>query len=542
MTVMKMVVLARSGVGLARSGRTQCFRPGVNLLLYQQRRNDFPLLPCASFSSRTTTSSLGSGGETRQQQQGQEDKNTETGDVRRTAGGLPAAPGSPTGAAVAAAAAPPPPPPVSTTERRRRNAGGRPTAGGSNYHRVRIVDIRKDEKRATASGAKPRASNPKVFMNFYQYQKQLHPPATSVSKLRNASRSRNNNGRSEDERPPPIRPNPQQQQYAAVEGEETTISPSDEKTIQNAVAEEEADSPQKLEQQQQQQQRTLAEQLVASSSSTANGTKHVPESRWIKVLGVPPLSSLEAMVAGVNRALDEEHRVRGILDLDAVWDPDGDGESSSLPFLSFGDGDNDGDGNSGGIDWVRKAKVILSPFGRVTGWKVQLENRSVVYALLMHARENPILCASKRIRVQEYRRSDDDDGTCIHDNDNGLRREASGQAAEASSDYDDMEYPQISDATVRIENCPDYATPLTIMNMFSRFDLRPEENDTTGGGSGSPSIVRWVGKTSDGRVPPATWLVHFADASWARAAVREKQGSRVDGRPITLAQYPKQIL
>lgn len=229
--------------------------------------------------------------------------------------------------------------------------------------------------------------------------------------------------------------------------------------------------------------------LVAHHLAAAG--EKVPKSNWIEVENVPPISSLDAMLAGMEFAF-RVLREHGILDLDAKWNPDK-AESSPLPILSFPD------------DYipVKKAKVVLSPFGRMTGWKLQFENRSIVHALLAYTKELPIMCASKRVRLRELK-----------------------------DDKRSYNYPQVSDATIRVENFPDDATPLKLLNFFSRYDLRQD----------GPSIVQWAGQTSDGKVPPTTWLVHFADASWARAAIREKQSSILDGRAITLVQYPRQIL
>ena len=67
--------------------------------------------------------------------------------------------------------------------------------------------------------------------------------------------------------------------------------------------------------------------------------------------------------------------------------------------------------------------------------------------------------------------------------------------------------------------------------MLSRYDLAPL----------GPTVVRWEGTTSDGKKPPLMFLVHFADPSWARAAVRAFQSKEIEGQALRLAQYPKQI-
>lgn len=229
---------------------------------------------------------------------------------------------------------------------------------------------------------------------------------------------------------------------------------------------------------------TIASKLLASGET-------VPQSSWIKIENIPPLSSLDAILRGVQTVLDLE-RARGILDLEGEWNSTQSYES--LPFLALESNE----------DWVKEARVMLSPFARPKGWKVRLANRSIVYALLTSAKESGLYCGAKLVKVSELKESEI------------LSLE---------------EYPQLSEATVRVENLTEGSTALTVLNLFSRFDLRLD----------GPSVVQWVGQTSDGKIPPTTWLVYFADAAWARAAVREKQGTRVDKRTVALAQYPRQL-
>jgi len=93
--------------------------------------------------------------------------------------------------------------------------------------------------------------------------------------------------------------------------------------------------------------------------------------------------------------------------------------------------------------------------------------------------------------------------------------------------------PGISDATIRVENCPDHLPKLAFLNLFSRFDL----SMTT------ESVVSWKGVTPKGKEASSqTYLVHFADPSWARAAIRERQGAEVSGMSLRLVQFPRQLL
>jgi hypothetical protein len=232
---------------------------------------------------------------------------------------------------------------------------------------------------------------------------------------------------------------------------------------------------------------TLAKQLES-------GGQKLPQSCWVQIENIPPLSSLNAILMGVKSALDTE-KGRGILDLDASFQPEQDG---ILPFVSL---DSE--------EWVLNAKIILSPFGRPTGWHLRLQNRSIVHALLTHAREAPILCAWKRVGIKEGK----------------------GVSLKPSSIFDRNE-AHVSEATLRVENCSDDTYESGLVKFFSRYDLTQE----------GASVVQWKGQTSDGKVAPRTFLVHFADASWARAALREKQSAFFKGKALRLAQYPKQML
>lgn len=268
----------------------------------------------------------------------------------------------------------------------------------------------------------------------------------------------------------------------------------------------------------------------------AQGETIIPTSTWVKIEGISPISTLEAMLTSVTTVLDEEER-RGMIDLDAIWK-----DGQSIPFLApntipkpeqkESSSDNISGKTLGNSEkWVRQAWLILSPFGRPVGWYMRFDNRSVVYALLKHAKEKNLHCAWKVVTVQEYKCVDKDN---ISDDIGAPTSQCNFQLNEHVSDY-----------TLRVENCPGQATDTSLLNFFSRYDLQ----------FGERAIHRWRGTTNDGKkCPPTTCFIHFADASWARAAVREKQGSFlqkfgkrvvVDERnpqPLRLVQFPRQIL
>ena len=156
---------------------------------------------------------------------------------------------------------------------------------------------------------------------------------------------------------------------------------------------------------------------------------------------------------------------------------------------------------------------------------MQFDNRSVVYSILRHVQASPIKCAWKDINVTEYVSTDG-------------RVDAAPEAS--TIPHDSVLNDQVSDHTLRVENVP-FVVPSRLVRFFSRYDLQ--------------SVHKWQGKTSDGKIAPSTiYLVHFADSSWARAALREIQGTymihngdrllvdRNKPIPLRLSQLPRQLL
>ena len=268
---------------------------------------------------------------------------------------------------------------------------------------------------------------------------------------------------------------------------------------------------------------------------------------------------------GIQHALDMEE-ANGIVDLDATWN-----ETEPIPFLSLASADpirmddiRSSSSSSASASaaaaaaaayyeptldesmiiakphkWVQKAKLIISPFARPTGWYLQFANRSIVYSLLRHAQERPIRSSCRPVRIKEYKHrilEQNIDPNTI-DNDHPLS-------------YGNLLLnDDITDSTLRVENCPVFVTEASMLNFFSRYDLK-----SSVGIHKNKAIQHWSGTTEDGKqCPPSTYLVHFADASWARAALREKQGKYMsklgqlvichkNPKPLHLVQYPRQIL
>lgn len=224
---------------------------------------------------------------------------------------------------------------------------------------------------------------------------------------------------------------------------------------------------------------------------------------WIVIENVAPTTSLEAMTDAIEKVLDEE-LLRGIVDLDAPfrW-------HTAAPMLKLSEEDIAARSSShqqGRHPYIEEARLILSPYARPTGWYVRLAHRSMAQALLVRSRkDDPLKICYQQVAMREYKAEEEFKGSL----------------------------PVISDATIRVENCPKDLTKLAFLNFFSRFDLSMEHE----------SIVQWSGVTPEGRAPSSlTYLVHFSDASWARAAIRERQGAFMSGHQVRLIQYPRQII
>ena len=289
-----------------------------------------------------------------------------------------------------------------------------------------------------------------------------------------------------------------------------------------------------------------------------NRSMDLPTSDWVQIFGSLPMTSLEEVLHSIESILRKETvEGDGIIDLDAEWNPHRDGEEPPLVPTTLDyviensdaehrreyildkvtdnqcgsgnslDGDTDSSDNDRGTTLemecfrVVKAHVVLSPFGRPTGWNLKLANPSMVHALLSVAR-NARVRGSLRIgwkfaRVGEH------------------HPPPAAEAAAGGSPHDPDDTRTmlvVNDSMVRFENCPDVLTEDHLRHMLSRYEL-------TRRGS---TILRWRGRTSDGRVPPLTFVVRFACPANARAAVREMQGKILEGRPMKLIQYPRQLL
>jgi len=163
---------------------------------------------------------------------------------------------------------------------------------------------------------------------------------------------------------------------------------------------------------------------------------------------------------------------------------------------------------------------------------MQFDNRSIVHALLKHVQDEPLTCAWKAVKVTEYHHHNNSN------RDGAVQEDAPPEPGAISRDS--VLNEEISDHTLRVENVP-FVRPSKLVSFFSRYDLQ--------------CVRQWRGVTSDGKAaPPSIYLAHFADASWARAALRETQGTYLTQygerlfpdpskpMPLRLAQFPKQLL
>ena len=291
------------------------------------------------------------------------------------------------------------------------------------------------------------------------------------------------------------------------------------------------------------------------------------------------MTSLDEVLDSIENILRKEASETegsGIIDLDALWNPHFDGEDLPLvPSIleipiqdpSFeerpeyvldedtsgsnsnsshenkneneieneNDGDSDSNGDTSGDSTtmpmesfrVVKAHVNLSPFGRPTGWNLKLANPSMVHALLSVARNNrvrgSIRIGWKFAKIHEHHPPKKSSSN------NKIRKE--GQPLPYDRN-DTRTMLVVSDSMVRFENCPQGLTEDYLRHKLSRYELTPKGS----------TIIQFKGRTSDGRTPPLTFVVRFASPAYARAAVREMQGRIIEGKPLKLIQYPKQLL
>lgn len=210
----------------------------------------------------------------------------------------------------------------------------------------------------------------------------------------------------------------------------------------------------------------------------------LPTTGWVIIRNIPLLSTLDDILQSINEVMDT-HLQDSIVDLDAVWKGNG-----QVTLFSRRESE----------EWVKSAHLVLSSHGRPIAWRIEFCNRSVAHAFIEHAHEHLFSCAWRPCEVQRW---------------------------EPPSDETIPKALEIDDSVVRVENVGDRTTVDNLRHLFRRYDMT----------SNGPSVQVF---NKESRHP--IFLVHFADASWARAAIRELQGVQWEGHYIRLAQYPRQLI
>ncbi|KAL3930447.1 MAG: hypothetical protein SGBAC_011763 [Bacillariaceae sp.] len=226
-------------------------------------------------------------------------------------------------------------------------------------------------------------------------------------------------------------------------------------------------------------------------------------SEWVHVNGTLPITSVEEVIEAFETHLLREAEMWGIVDLEAPWNPV---EEAAVPTLSLDPWMTE----DGPLRLVEAAHVVISPYGRPNGWYLKFPNRSLANALLSRAQQEHFHMAWKVVQLSQHQYDPD---------------------REQEQDYAYQNGLVVDDSMVRVENCPPGMRDEDIQLRLSRFDLAPE----------GKTVIHWKGRTNDGKRAPLMFVVRFASAAWARAAIREMQGLRVNGKSIKMIQYPNQL-
>lgn len=322
-----------------------------------------------------------------------------------------------------------------------------------------------------------------------------------------------------------------------------------------------------------------------NNRSNRKSDSGIVSTEWVSITNIPPLSTLDDLLVDIERIVTTELSM-GIVDLDATEKMMDDQSTSTSTDTSTS---TNTDSTASASDeeepqlpiWqpdvllpahlVVEARLILSTLKRPTGWFIRFPSRSVVHALLSHIEEaNKIEREFNQLRV------------AINSENTNL---AKLHKKEKMEDTELMDVPEfswkdiqarplvcaykrafvvpiditqrrhriasnqalnygISDYVVRVENCSRDSTVDDVMYFFNRYDIADERTDDNLKSvelivTGSDEVPR-----SKNTTPSKTnsFLVRFASAADARAAVREKQNVEFMGRRLRLAQYSRQII
>jgi hypothetical protein len=241
----------------------------------------------------------------------------------------------------------------------------------------------------------------------------------------------------------------------------------------------------------------------------------LPTSDWVHIEGTLPLTSLDEVVNSIENILYDELE-RGVMDLEAPWNPMQDAQA---PFLPLKQDENTGPP----LFYIQAAHVVLSPFGRPSGWHLKLANASMVHALVSRSgTKQRVHVAWKMVQVKQYHPTAD-----MADTNSNMENEHH----QNYSPFNHIEGFLVDDTMVRFENCPDSLDEEHLRYLLSRYELARS----------GPTVLPWRGSTNDGK-RQRMFVVRFHSAEWARAAVREKQDTQIAGKGLRLVQYPKQRL
>lgn len=323
-------------------------------------------------------------------------------------------------------------------------------------------------------------------------------------------------------------------------------------------------------------------QQQGMKSDTSNRDRHtVVESEWIRITGIPPLSTLEDLLMDLERIMTAELEM-GIIDLDAyekemmqqieraknptmdpivpagtdwtvelegyekeVLEPTASAENAMEEARDQVDPKSHSEEKPGTSLWapdsnlpphmVVEAYPILSTLFRTKGWYLRLPNRSCAHALLSHLSE-----ARQQLRTKG---SDSNDTEQQVQLDTFIARSLKCAWKEVvvhsyqptKTILNKARELNISDNVIRVENCCSSLTEDEIKYFFSSFRL------TNGPFKAVEQVVKGGVTNSSTPSTTSTFLVRFDSPSDARAALREKQDNLISEKSIRLVQYPRCI-
>lgn len=301
-----------------------------------------------------------------------------------------------------------------------------------------------------------------------------------------------------------------------------------------------------------------------------NNRPTVVDSEWVQVTGIPPLSLLEDILVDLERIMTAELEM-GILDLDAhekqlleqieeaknpTQDPIAQ-EAEDWAMLeeyekevltpiernenSDVDESNVIEENPGPALWVPDSKLprhmvveahpILSTLFRTSGWYLRFPNRSCVHALLSHIAEAEQQRRNKGL--VDHTENQEQVNKFIAKPLKCAWKEVTVDSTKPNKSFlNKARKLNISDNTIRVENCCSSLTEDEIKYFFSSFTL------TNGPLKAVEQVVK--GGATDTSTPSTTsiFIVRFESPSDARAALREKQDALIADKSIRLVQYP----